>query len=72
VAEPSKEGYGPKWAAFAKGGGKEEEEKKSNIFLDVTLCSHVEVHRRFREKNCLHLQGRRVREGISRRQLEKP
>jgi hypothetical protein len=40
--------------------------KKSNI-----ICRPVEVHRRFREKNCLHLQGRRVSEGISRRQPEK-
>jgi hypothetical protein len=32
---------------------------KSIIIMDATLCSPVEVHRRFERKYCFHFQGLR-------------
>jgi hypothetical protein len=43
-----------------------------NIFSDVTPCCPAAVHRCFGEKHCFHLQGRRVRQEIIKKQAQPP
>jgi hypothetical protein len=42
---------------------------KNNIFFDVTPCNPIEVHLSFREKYCLHLQGRNFSQEIQQQEV---